>query len=130
MNEKIKNRLSIFDFNDKKSLDRVNIVNRALETYKSIKKNNEILSPQAINDKYKHAYISCIEAQKGGTEAAVVAAGGLYKEYIDQKKKSNTLSENWNDIKADVYGIYQGRRFPNGDCNKLVQKKYKKHIIQ
>ena len=55
-----------------------NIVQRVLDTKNSAEKTAHILAPQQINDKYKHAYLSCKEAQKGNIEAATIAVGGLY----------------------------------------------------
>ena len=129
VNEKMKSNLHNIPFNDSNVSKHNNIVQRVLDTRDSAQKNSRILAPQQINDKYKHAYLSCKEAQKGNVEATTIAVGGLYKEYLDQKRRTNTLSESWNDIKADAYGIYQGRKYPKGDCDALVQKKYKKRLF-
>lgn len=57
-----------------------------------------------------------------------IAAGGLYKEYKDQKLGKNTISESIADLKADAYGIYKGIFNSKGNCDELVQEKYKKHF--
>lgn len=63
-----------------------------------------------------------------GKEIIIIAAGGLYKEYKDQKLGKNTISESIADLKADAYGIYKGIFNSKGNCDELVQEKYKKHF--
>lgn len=91
-------------------------------------KDEYILAKKPYNDKYKHSLLSCEEAQKGSVEAVAIAAGGLYKEYKDQKLGKNTISESIADLKADAYGIYKGIFNSKGNCDELVQEKYKKHF--
>lgn len=87
VNEKIKSSLHSYTFSGNNATQYNNIVQRVLDTKNSVEKTARILAPQQINDKYKHAYLSCKEAQKGNIEAATIAVGGLYKEYLDQKTK-------------------------------------------
>lgn len=101
---------------------------RIANTRISAEEKAEVLAKKNYNDKYKHSLLSCEEAQKGSVEACAIAAGGLYKEYLDQKRGKNTVLESFNDLKADVYGIYKGMFNPRGNCDELVQKKYKKYL--
>ena len=94
----------------------------------SAERKADILAKKPYNDKYKHSLLSCEEAQKGSVEAVAIAAGGLYKEYKDQKLGKNTISESIADLKADAYGIYKGIFNSKGNCDELVQEKYKKHF--
>lgn len=101
---------------------------RVADTRISAEEKAAVLAKKPYNDKYKHSLLSCEEAQKGFIEAATIGAGGLYKEYLDQRAKSNTLSESIADLKADAYGIYKGIFNPKGNCDELVQYKYKKYL--
>ena len=101
---------------------------RVANTCISAEKKADILAKEPYNDKYKHSLLSCEEAQKGSVEAATIAAGGLYKEKKKKKLGKNTFSESLADLKADAYGIYKGILNPKGNCDELVQEKYKKHF--
>lgn len=101
---------------------------RVANTRISVEEKANILAKKPYNDKYKHSLLSCAEAQKGSIEAATIAAGGLYKEFLDQRAKSNTISESIADLKADAYGIYKGIFNSKGSCDELVQSKYKKNL--
>lgn len=101
---------------------------RVANTRISAERKADILAKKPYNDKYKHSLLSCEEAQKGSVEAVAIAAGGLYKEYKDQKLGKNTISESIADLKADAYGIYKGIFNSKGNCDELVQEKYKKHF--
>lgn len=85
------------------------------------------LSKLRYNDKYKHSLMSCEEARKGPIQAATIGALGLAKEVMDLSMNKNTLSESKKDLDADFYGIKQGLYNSWGNCNELVQKKYKKY---
>lgn len=101
---------------------------RVANTRISAERKADILAKKPYNDKYKHSLLSCEEAQKGSVEAVAIAAGGLYKEYKDQKLGKNTISESIADLKADAYGIYKGIFNSKGNCDELVREKYKKHF--
>lgn len=101
---------------------------RVANTRISAEAKADVLAKRPYNDKYKHSLLSCEEAQKGSVEAATIGAGGLYKEYKDQKLGKNTISESIADLNADAYGIYKGLFNPKGSCDEMVQNKYKKYI--
>ena len=81
-----------------------------------------------INDKYKHAFVSCKASQRGGVGAITAGAMGVGKEIYDQVKNKNTVGESFRDLSADAYGIYKGYTNPQGDCDEMVQRKYQKLI--
>ena len=79
-------------------------------------------------DKYKHALISCESSQRGIVEAGTVGVLGIGKEIKDNFTGRNDLQESWEDIKADGYGIYRGFTSRRGNCDEMVQTKYRKFI--
>lgn len=97
------------------------------------------------NDKYKHAYISCQGAQNGGIGAATIGAMGIAKEIKDLARKGwnqySNIADRYNlnkygeilrdsieDIGADTGGMLSGLEDPNGNCEYLVSRRYKKRI--
>ena len=89
--------------------------------------NHDKTSGKVYNDKYKHALISCEQSQKGLREAVAIAGGGAKKEVEDLFSGRNNFSESWRDLKADAYGVVKGRFNQKGNCDELVQRKYKKY---
>ena len=82
--------------------------------------------PQNVNDKYKHAMTNCTAAQNGtGSALAVGFLSGL-KELKDVNFGSNSLSESYEDNRANQIGRYLGFKYPNGDCDEMVQRYIKK----
>ncbi len=93
----------------------------------SYKYQDALNNDSSLTDKYKHAYISCKGAQNGPVGAAIIGTMGAAKEAKDMVTFRNSPKESWEDWEADVYGIKQGMLNRYGDCDELVQKKYKKH---
>lgn len=90
------------------------------DNYNNLKKEN-------LTDKYKHAFINCKAAQygQGGTDVASVLSG--LKEKRDLYLNINTLDESVADDYANKIGRLLGNKYPQGDCDELVQKYIKKY---
>ncbi len=81
---------------------------------------------QNVNDKYKHAMVNCIAAQNGtGSTLATGFLSGL-KELKDVNSGNNTNFESYEDNRANQIGRYLGFKYPNGDCDEMVQRYIKK----
>ena len=79
-----------------------------------------------FNDKYKHAYINCINAQQGTKNTLWADYLSRLKEIYDIYSKNNTREESEKDMDANLTGRFLGLRYPDGDCDELVQRYYKK----
>ncbi len=91
-----------------------------LGNFSNVKKMN-------VTDKYKHAYINCNAAQygQGGTDIATLISN--LREWNDKRKRSNTLDSSEADQYANRIGRLLGGKYPNGDCDELIQKYIKKN---
>ena len=93
----------------------------------SLIKNKNLLSPKNYTDKYKHAFINCNAAQfgEGGIDAARLVS--LAKETKDVLTLDNTLDSSIADNYANKIGRLLGKKYPNENCDTLIQKYIKKH---
>ncbi len=111
-----------------KNSNKNSVVFNSIRIAREAKKSAGNIRGKGYNDKYKHSKISCDAAQNGVIGDMTVGAMGAAKEYkqvyID---KDNTPCEAINDWKADLYGIKSGLLNPYGDCDEMVQKRYKKY---
>ncbi|MBS4772960.1 MAG: hypothetical protein KHX55_01635 [Proteobacteria bacterium] len=97
------------------------------------------MTPLELNDKYKHATVSCIGAQGGLYDAAVTGGMGLAKEgkdiiekvsdrYINGEQKYGNfvdiITDSKNDLKTDFQGIKQGYLNPDEDCEEWMKRYY------
>lgn len=96
------------------------------------------LSPQIMNDKYKHSVLSCMGAQ-GGVPSTITTAGlGVAKEVYDIVKKlpgaqkyggyGAVIKDSWQDLKADASGLIQGYNNPTGNCYNIMKNYYSPNI--
>ena len=95
--------------------------------YKQIEKLRNYYTPLPYNDKYKHAMINCQMAQRGSSGAFIADIGSRYKEAKDLWYGTNTLSESYADMQANLQGRKLGYNNPNGDCDQMVQQYYPKY---
>lgn len=79
-----------------------------------------------MNDKYKHALLSCLAAQQG--TGAVLGSSFLagLKELNDIYSEKNTLEESYEDDRANRLGRLLGFKNPQGDCDEMVSRYIKK----
>ncbi len=84
------------------------------------------LSNMRLSDKYKHAYMNCKAAQlgEGGYDAAIFLSD--LKELKDKETGNNTRDSSAGDQYANQIGRLLGGKYPDGDCDELVQRHIKK----
>ncbi|MBE6453833.1 MAG: hypothetical protein E7017_02980 [Alphaproteobacteria bacterium] len=99
----------------------------ALKTVSEMIKNYLRLKNYRYTDKYKHAYINCVAAQngRGGTDVAEFLSG--LKEKRDIKSGANSFDESQSDDYANKIGRLLGNKYPQGDCDEIIQKYIKKN---
>ena len=79
------------------------------------------------SDKYKHALINCKAAQSGlGGYDAIKFVSDL-REKNDVKSGNNTIDSSQADQYANKIGRLLGTKYPNGDCDVIVQNYINKH---
>ena len=80
-----------------------------------------------LSDKYKHAYINCNAAQngKGGADLATIVSG--IREWNDLRTGANSLDSSQGDQYANKIGRLLGGKYPNGECDELVQRYIQKY---
>lgn len=82
--------------------------------------------PIKYNDKYKHAMINCLAAQRGIKDGIRAENYSRLKEFYDVSSGTNTPIESSEDIYANSIGRYLGTKYPQGNCDELVQRYIKK----
>jgi len=89
--------------------------------------NFSTLKKANYTDKYKHALMNCKAAQygQGGADSAKLASN--IRELGDIVMGSNTLDSSQGDQYANLIGRLLGSKYPQGDCDVLVQKYIKKN---
>ena len=80
-----------------------------------------------VTDKYKHAMMNCNAARygQGGADMATLASN--IREWIDKRTGSNTLDSSEGDQYANRIGRLLGGKYPEEDCDELVQRYIKKN---
>ena len=78
-------------------------------------------------DKYKHAMMNCNAAQYGQGGADIAGSFSNLREWYDQTTGANTLDSSEGDQYANRVGRLLGGKYPNGDCDALVQRYIKKN---
>lgn len=80
-----------------------------------------------LTDKYKHAFMNCTAAQygKGGNDIAQLASNA--REFYDIKTGANSLDSSQADQYGNQIGRLLGGKYPNGDCDALIQRYIKKY---
>lgn len=74
------------------------------------------------NDKYKHAFLNCQAAQSGMGGALIGEFLSGLREKKDVLFKTNTPEESEEDNYANILGRYLGFKYPNGDCDEMLQR--------
>lgn len=82
--------------------------------------------PLALHDKYKHAMVNCLAAQQGTKKALDADDFSRLKEFYYVLSRGNTPEESSEDMYANRIGRYLGFKYPQGDCDELVQRYIKK----
>ena len=85
-----------------------------------------LYNDKKLTDKYKHSYINCVNAQRGLMNALWTENLSGLKEYHDVKSGGNTPKESDEDMDANLTGDFLGIKYPDGDCDELVQRYFKK----
>ena len=91
-------------------------------------KNFPEMSKMKVSDKYKHAMMNCNASQYGQGGADVAKLASDLREWNDVRTGSNTIDTSQGDNYANLIGRLLGSKYPNGDCNELIQKYIKKTL--
>ena len=93
-----------------------------LRTVPNMINNYMNLKDMKLVDKYKHAYMNCEASQfgKGGSDIASIVSN--LREWNDRRTGVNTLDSSEGDQYANKIGRLLGGKYPNGDCDELVQR--------
>lgn len=78
------------------------------------------------SDKYRHALINCLAAQRGIKDTIRADQASRLREFYDVKSGSNTPEASNEDMQANLIGRFLGLKYPKGDCDELVQRYIKK----
>ena len=106
-----------------------NILNYATSAIKggtNLISNFNKLNNSNYTDKYKHAFMNCNAAQYGQGGADISKLASNIKEIYDTKTGANSLDSSQGDQYANQIGRLLGCKYPNGDCDELVQRYIKK----
>ena len=96
----------------------INSVNKIIDL-------NNVYNPMKVNDKYKHAMINCLMAQRGTKSEKVSQIASGLKENYDVLMDKNTSQSSDEDMEANIHGRKIGRNYPKENCQELISKKYK-----
>ena len=91
-------------------------------------KNFPEMSKMKVSDKYKHAMMNCNASQYGQGGADIAKLASDLREWNDVRTGSNTIDTSQGDNYANLIGRLLGSKYPNGDCNELIQKYIKKTL--
>ncbi len=81
-----------------------------------------------VTDKFKHAYMNCNASQYGQGGADIAKLASNLRELFDVLSGSNTLDSSNGDQYANKIGRVLGSKYPNGDCDEIIQKYIKKNL--
>ena len=93
----------------------LSILKSSPATFSMIK--SYLSSDKSLYDKYNHAVLSCRGAQYS---PAISSDLVFFKEYMDHRR-GQSLKENHNDLNADVFGTRMGARYPDKDCEEMIE---------
>lgn len=85
------------------------------------------MSKLKVTDKFKHAYMNCNASQYGQGGADIATLASNLRELFDVLSGSNTLDSSNGDQYANKIGRVLGSKYPNGDCDEIIQKYIKKN---
>ena len=91
-------------------------------------KNFPEMSKMKVSDKYKHAFMNCSASQYGQGGADVAKLASDLREWNDIRTGANSLDSSQGDNYANLIGRLLGSKYPNGDCNELIQNYIKKNL--
>jgi len=94
----------------------------SIKAVNNITHNYDILKNQNVTDKYKHAMINCQPAQYGRGGEFVAGQASFLREMNDLIRGKNTLDSSIADNYANRIGRLLGRKYPEGDCDELIQR--------
>ena len=80
------------------------------------------MQPKSYTDKYKHAVINCSASQSGEGGYDLANAFSNFKEDRDISSGGNTIDSSHADQYANKIGRLLGTKYPNGECDELVQR--------
>ncbi|MBQ8870602.1 MAG: hypothetical protein IJ019_04430, partial [Alphaproteobacteria bacterium] len=75
---------------------------------------------KSYHDKYKHAMMNCLAAQRGIYDASMMHVLSEAKEYKDLYGKTNMLWGSNQDMGANNIGNYLGYLYPEENCHDLI----------
>ena len=117
-----------FDEDDENKENTRGIVD-GFNSLKKIYQDYKKYAPMKINDKYKHALLNCRAAQRGPLAENLITNLSRLKEFSDVYiTKSNTEQESFEDTQANTFGRSLGRFNKNGNCEEMVQQRYKRNF--
>ena len=83
-------------------------------------------SVRGLNDKYRHAMINCLASQRGIKDSIRANNLSRLREFYDVYSGDNTPESSEQDMFANKIGQLLGLKYPNGDCDEMVQRYIKK----
>ena len=86
------------------------------------------MSKMKVSDKYKHAFMNCSASQYGQGGADVAKLASDLREWNDIRTGANSLDSSQGDQYANQIGRLLGSKYPNGDCDELIQRYIKKNL--
>lgn len=81
---------------------------------------------RGLSDKYRHAMINCLASQRGIKDSIRANNLSRLREFFDVHLGSNTPESSEQDMMANKIGQLLGLKYPNGDCDEMVQRYIKK----
>ena len=93
-----------------------------LRTVPNMINNYMNLKDMKLVDKYKHAYMNCSAAQYGQGFADMAMLASNLREWNDKRTGSNTLDSSEGDQYANKIGRFLGSKYPEEDCDELIQR--------
>ena len=105
-----------------------NYVKSAIQGGMNIIGNFSDMKEMKVTDKYKHAMMNCNAAQYGQGGADIVTLASNLREWYEKTTGSNTLDSSNGDQYANKIGRLLGSKYPDGDCDELVQRYIEKNL--
>lgn len=81
---------------------------------------------RGLSDKYRHAMINCLASQRGIKDSMLANKLSRLREFYDVYSGENTPEASEQDMFANKIGQLLGLKYPNGDCDEMVQRYIKK----
>ena len=81
---------------------------------------------RGLSDKYRHAMINCLASQRGIKDSLRANNLSRLREFFDVLSEQNTPDASEQDMYANKIGQLLGLKYPEGDCDELIQRYIKK----